>query len=43
MTDARLRQVYAYQFDSKHRPKRYAPGPGGLDWATDSTSSLSIF
>lgn len=34
MTDARLRQVYAYHFDSKHRPERYAPGPGGLDWAT---------
>ena len=34
MTDARLRQVYAYHFESKHRPERYAPGPGGLDWST---------
>ncbi|WP_240905996.1 hypothetical protein [Thiorhodococcus mannitoliphagus] len=34
MSEARLRQVYAYHFDSKHRPERYAPGPGGLDWAT---------
>ncbi|MBK1723146.1 SagB/ThcOx family dehydrogenase [Thiocystis violacea] len=34
MTNEKLRQVYAYHFDSKHRPERYAPGPGGLDWAT---------
>ncbi|NEV61643.1 SagB/ThcOx family dehydrogenase [Thiorhodococcus minor] len=34
MSEQRLRQVYAYHFDSKHRPERYAPGPGGLDWAT---------
>jgi SagB-type dehydrogenase family enzyme len=34
MTNPLLQQVYAYHFDSKHRPERYAPGPGGLDWAT---------
>ena len=24
--------VRAYHERSKHRPERYAPGPGGLDW-----------
>lgn len=24
--------VHAYHERSKHRPERYAPGPGGLDW-----------
>ncbi|MFZ0791055.1 MAG: SagB/ThcOx family dehydrogenase [Chromatiaceae bacterium] len=34
MTNARLQPIYAYHAESKHRPERYAPGPGGLDWAT---------
>lgn len=34
MTDERRRQVEAYHDDSKHHPERFAPGPGGLDWAT---------
>ncbi len=25
--------VYRYHAVTKHRPQRYAPGPGGLDWA----------
>jgi SagB-type dehydrogenase family enzyme len=25
--------IRAYHEHSKHRPERYAPGPGGLDWA----------
>ena len=29
-----LRTVLAYHERSKHRLDRYAPGPGGLDWAT---------
>ena len=24
----------AYHQHSKHHPQRYAPGPGGLDWAS---------
>lgn len=34
MTNTRLQPIYAYHAESKHRPERYAPGPGGLDWAT---------
>ncbi len=29
-----LQLVYQYHHESKHHPERYAPGPGGLDWAT---------
>ncbi|HCK82875.1 MAG TPA: SagB/ThcOx family dehydrogenase [Candidatus Competibacter sp.] len=29
----RLARVIAYHQASKHHPDRYAPGPGGLDWA----------
>jgi SagB-type dehydrogenase family enzyme len=28
-----IEAVYAYHRDSKHHLDRYAPGPGGLDWA----------
>jgi len=34
MTNSRLERGYAYHLDSKHRPERYAPGPGRLDWST---------
>jgi len=34
MMNTRLQPVYAYHAESKHSPERYAPGPGGLDWAT---------
>ncbi|WP_237751692.1 hypothetical protein, partial [Pseudomonas aeruginosa] len=27
-------EVLSYHRLSMHRPERYAPGPGGLDWAT---------
>ena len=30
---AALAQIRAYHDLSKHRPERYAPGPGYLDWA----------
>jgi len=33
MTDA-LTEVFAYHEATKHHLHRYAPGPGGLDWAT---------
>jgi len=33
MTPTDLDLVYAYHQASKHQPERYAPGPGGLDWA----------
>ena len=29
-----MNPVLAYQEGSKHHLDRYAPGPGGLDWAT---------
>jgi SagB-type dehydrogenase family enzyme len=34
MTSSALEQVYSYHLGSKHRPERYAPGPGRLDWST---------
>jgi SagB-type dehydrogenase family enzyme len=29
-----LQPVYTYHQESKHHLNRYAPGPGGMDWAT---------
>lgn len=29
-----MNDTLPYHEDSKHHPERYAPGPGGLDWAT---------
>lgn len=31
--DGKVATVLAYHEHSKHRPERYAPGPGRLDWA----------
>ena len=28
-----VRRVRAYHQRTKHMPERYAPGPGGMDWA----------
>lgn len=33
MTTTPLNRVYDYHQQSKHHLNRYAPGPGGLDWA----------
>ncbi|WP_295455458.1 nitroreductase family protein [uncultured Thiodictyon sp.] len=33
MTATDLERVQDYHRASKHHPERYAPGPGGLDWA----------
>lgn len=33
MNRTAMQPIYDYHRDSKHRPERYAPGPGGLDWA----------
>ena len=34
MTGSGMDNVRAYHERSKHQLERYAPGPGGLDWAT---------
>jgi nitroreductase len=34
MEDSPVWQLLRYHEETKHRPERYAPGPGSLDWAS---------